>query len=204
MILIIFIISLVGVFFIRKVLAKRLENRAIKKSLNEFENRKKYSVIDENILSTIEDENLIQAIFDYISEQVIKDDWKNEYVKVKQLPIGFQHIYALWQLEAEVNNGGFNQFFYNPSGQYAEEAYQGAIAIGAKRLAEIIKNAVDTLMEEKELHLKTRKAGTLEAFSESYKETKLGKWDDEFYKYSDNIQNLEIKYIHNNIKDFKK
>lgn len=102
-------------------------------SIKAFKNRKKYKIMDEEILKQIPDEDLLQAIFDYICDEVIQNDWKNAYTKVKALPKGFQHIYSLWVLEGEVNNGGFNQYFFNSSGQFVDEAYDGCIAIGAAK-----------------------------------------------------------------------
>ncbi|HEX5413602.1 MAG TPA: DMP19 family protein [Terriglobia bacterium] len=44
-------------------------------------------------------------------------------------------------LEAEVNNGGFDQFFYNSTGDNTEEAIQALEAIGASSMAEILRRA---------------------------------------------------------------
>jgi len=176
-------------------------NEDFAKSIELFNNRKKYKEIDEQVLRSINDDDLLQSIFDFICEEIIKDDYNNAYTKVKSLPIGFQHIYGLWLLEAEVNNGGFNQYFYN-NGQFIDESYNGCLAIGAKKTAEIVNKAVETIMKEKEIQLEMRKKGTLEAFSESYKETKLGECDEAFFQNADNLQELQIKYIRNNYTDF--
>jgi hypothetical protein len=176
----------------------------IKKWIEAFLNRKKYKDIDENILREIKDEDLVQAIIDYICNAVIKDDWQNIYAKIKMLPIGFQHIYGTWVLEAEVNNGGFNQYFYNTSGQFIDETHLGFVAIGASKSAEVVEKAVETIMNEKEMQLEMRQRGTIEAFSESYKKTKLGDCDKEFYECSHNIEILQIKYIRNNYGDFRR
>ncbi len=170
----------------------------ISKILEDFENRKKHSGFDVEILKSISDDELTQAIFDYLSENIIKGDYKNEYDKIKKMSRGFQYIYAVWLLEGEINNGGFNQYFYNSSGLFAEEAYTGCINIGAKKTAEIVKKAIDILLKEKELHKNTKKLGTLEAFSESYNETKLGICDNEFFQTGEDLTYLMVKYIRNN------
>lgn len=168
-----------------------------------FQNRKKYDLTSFDVIDEIADEDLVQAIFDYVSEVVIGNDWQNQYKKVKSLPIGFQHIFGLWLLEAEVNNGGFNQFFYNSSGEFLDEAKNGCITIGATKTAKIVSRAVETIMAEKEMQLEVRKKGTIEAFSESYKETRLGDCDTEFFKYEDNLQELQVQYIRKNKSDFR-
>jgi hypothetical protein len=49
---------------------------------------------------------------------------------------------TLYWLDAEVNNGGFSQYFFNSSGDLATHAVAAAKAVGAPRLAKIIGQAV--------------------------------------------------------------
>ena len=44
---------------------------------------------------------------------------------------------AIWELEAEVNNGGFDQWLRNPASDHAEEAVAGLREIGAARAAAV-------------------------------------------------------------------
>ncbi|HMO81211.1 MAG TPA: DMP19 family protein [Pyrinomonadaceae bacterium] len=46
-------------------------------------------------------------------------------------------------LEGEVNNGGFDQFFFNSSGDYAKETIDALKQIGAHQTAEIVQLACD-------------------------------------------------------------
>ena len=107
-------------------------------------------------------------------------------------------MFATWGLEGEVNNGGFNQYFYNftSSGQYAEEARDGFELIGANKLADLTQRAMDMMMKNAE-HLSKFKDGTLESFSKSYENNPLNDFDDEFYKLdkTENISQLRINYI---------
>lgn len=43
----------------------------------------------------------------------------------------------------EVNNGGFNQFYFNTSGNYAHETHEALMFIGANKTAGILKQAND-------------------------------------------------------------
>jgi hypothetical protein len=176
----------------------------ISKAFDDFQNRKKYSSFTLETIESIPDDKLVQAVIDYIIDEIIKDDYANEYEIIKKQSLGIQYIWAIWGLEAEVNNGGFNQYFYNLSGQFAEEAYNGCMAIGAPRMAEIVESAIKTLFKEIDLYKKTKAAGTIEAFMDSYNETELGQWDDEFYKYPEDLSILMVKYIKNNYQEFIK
>jgi len=96
----------------------------IEKSAEEYNNRKIYKKLTSKILDSIPDDKLEQTIFDNIYE-IIGDDYKNELNNVKKLTKGQQAFFSTWILEGEINNGGFNQFYFNSSGQYAEMAEIG-------------------------------------------------------------------------------
>lgn len=46
------------------------------------------------------------------------------------------------ELEAEVNNGGFHQYFSNSSGNNAEMALSSLEAVGAEKMATILRKAI--------------------------------------------------------------
>ncbi|MGA0601339.1 DMP19 family protein [Caulobacter sp. KR2-114] len=48
----------------------------------------------------------------------------------------------VWELEAEVNNGGFDQYFFNSSGRDAPRAVAALRTIGARKCAQIVAEAV--------------------------------------------------------------
>lgn len=51
-------------------------------------------------------------------------------------------VLVVLQVDGEVNNGGFDQFFFNSSGDFANEIVDAFSAIGAVKTAEICKKAV--------------------------------------------------------------
>lgn len=169
----------------------------IEKSIREFENRKRYEFFTGEIISGIEDDKLEQAIIDYVDFK-IGNNYKKQYEIVTGLSKGFQSVYTTWWLEAEVNNGGYNQYFWNSSGEFALEAVEGFEAIGAEKNAILLKNAINIAIKELPQMKKFRDEGTLQAFSESYKHTALNDLDDVFFKYEENLSNLRIKYIREN------
>lgn len=188
------------VFFICYQANKK--NRITSRIIREFENRKKYTVLTEDVLKQIPDEELVLAVHDYITETILENNFEDEYKIIKKQSKGIQYIWCVWWLEAEVNNGGFNQYFYNSSGQFAEEAYEACEGIGAHKTASIVQEAIKILFNEMDLYRKTKEAGTLEAFMESYNETELGRCDEEFYKYQDNLNGLIVTYIRSHYQEF--
>jgi hypothetical protein len=174
----------------------------IEKSAEEYNNRKIYKKLTSEILDSIPDDKLEQTIFDNIYE-IIGDDYKNELNNVKKLTKGQQAFFSTWILEGEINNGGFNQFYFNSSGQYAEMAEIGLKTIGADKFSELTSKANKIYIENKE-RLEEFDDGTMESFSESYKDNPLNDLDTEFYELyeSEKIGDLRIKYIRDNITEF--
>jgi hypothetical protein len=50
-------------------------------------------------------------------------------------------LVTIWGLEAEVNNGGFDQYYFNGSGDQAFYAPDALQSIGARKMADIVTNA---------------------------------------------------------------
>jgi hypothetical protein len=40
-------------------------------------------------------------------------------------PPGVRALYVTWEVEAEVNNGGFHQYYWNTGDRYSEQAVDG-------------------------------------------------------------------------------
>ncbi len=174
----------------------------IEKSFDEFNNRKIYKRLTTEIIESIPDDKLEQAIMDNIDTNFKKGE-PYTLDKISKLTKGRQAVFSTWWLEAEVNNGGFNQFYFNSSGQFAEMAVSGLKAIGAEKFSKLTSKANKIYNENKE-RLEEFDDGTMESFSESYKDNPLNDLDTEFYKLyeSEPIGDLRITYIRNNTSEF--
>lgn len=174
----------------------------MEKYWEEFKNRRIYTELSVEILATIPDDKLEQAIMDYISTKAT--DYQTILSDVSNLSAGFQMMYSTWVLEGQVNNGGFNQFFFNSSGQFADMALRSLNLIGASDYYQILRRAIEIHeLEKKNLMLQDLyKQGSLKAFSESYKLTHLGECDDAFYQLNDHLSELRINYIRSHPEDF--
>ncbi|HXG65616.1 MAG TPA: DUF4375 domain-containing protein [Blastocatellia bacterium] len=166
-----------------------------------FMNRKKYPVLNEQILADIEDDELEQAIIDYVLDK-IEGHYDKEYEIVTSLSEGFQAVYCTFFLEAEVDNGGFNQYFWNSSGEFATEALDGLRLIGANEHAALMEAAIKIYAKEEPLHRRFRLENTLEAFRESYKHTRLNEVDRRFYKL-EALSPKRIRYIREHPEEFR-
>jgi hypothetical protein len=58
-----------------------------------------------------------------------------------KLSVRDQILVSIWGLEADVNNGGFDQYYFNSSGDQAWFAPMALNSIGAHRMAAIVERA---------------------------------------------------------------
>jgi len=56
--------------------------------------------------------------------------------------------FTIWWLEAEVNNGGFQQYFWNSAGDHADVALKSLKKIGAYQTATLLEEAIKTSFAE--------------------------------------------------------
>lgn len=171
----------------------------ITESIERFNSRKKFPVLTERIIETIADDELEQAVMDCIDFK-IDGNYEDSYEIISLLSSGFRMVYSTWYLEAEINNGGFNQFFWN-CGEFAEEALEGLRVLGTEEHARLMQKAIEIFIEEEPRQRRFYIENSLEAFSESYKHTKLNALDDEFYKLSE-LSLRRIRYIREHMDQF--
>jgi hypothetical protein len=138
------------------------------------------------------DAEVEQAIIDYVIGK-LDGHYDEEAEIVGDLPPGIRATYLTWIVEAEVNNGGFNQYYFNTDGRFASEAVDAFEYFGATQHASLMKEANAVRASEAEEMAQFK--GSLEAFSESYEHTKLGPLDDRFYGLTENLSQLRIARI---------
>jgi Domain of unknown function (DUF4375) len=169
-------------------------DKTISKTLDEFTNRTRYQNLDVSTLESIADEKVEQAIIDFVGSK-IDDNYAREKEIVEQLSPGVRALYVSWWAEAEINNGGFNQYFWNSAGQFANLAPASFEFFDARAHAALMYEALLIRQAEAETMKTFKSKDSLEAFSESYKHTKLNPLDQRYYKLSENISALRVAKI---------
>jgi len=77
------------------------------------------------------------------TEALIRRRWKEDgYVQL--LPEEQDYI-VLWWLQVEVDNGGFEQYFFNSAGDGARQANTALVRLGATRSAQILEEALQVI-----------------------------------------------------------
>ncbi|MBS1724293.1 MAG: DMP19 family protein [Armatimonadetes bacterium] len=120
---------------------------------------------------------------------------KDEKKVFAKLPQGMRAVYTSMLLENEVNNGGFFQFFWNSSGIYAQEAVAGLQLLGAKKTEGLLKSAILTFKKDFPNGLDPSKRGDIPEYKLQENSSHLSRFDDAFYKGTDDLSKLRIRYI---------
>lgn len=90
-------------------------------------------------------------------------------------------ILSIWLLEADVNNGGFDQYYWNSAGDLAIEAEQSLRKIGAHKVASIVSAANANFKDGKPSKNRELRQSELEKLENSGT-LKLDSLDDKFYE----------------------
>jgi len=127
-----------------------------------------------------------------LSESPTARFWRVDYDK---LTIPEQVFLLIWELESEVNNGGFHQYFYNSSGALAPNVVSALKTLNAEATAEIaqralntVDNAITSWSDDAARHANINRLspGTRQI---------LENLDQEYYKCSDDLTPLLYKYV---------
>jgi len=164
--------------------------------------------LTETDLRSVPDGKLVQkvvdAVLDYVGQLGPGED---DYEVVRQTPKTAQFFWAMRLLESEVNNGGFEQYFWNSSCTLADVAREAYEAIGAEGYLDLLRKAW-TVAGDKPW--RTRR-GEFDNNWRSYKKTcpsALDALDNEFYAAKggspdsggtdEDLYRLKVEYIRQN------
>lgn len=156
----------------------------------------KYKKLKKGELSSVTEADLRTAVMSWIFGKFNRN-WSNQYEAIISLPKPCRDVYACCSVVDEINNGGLNQLFFNSTGQFAQMAQEGFLALGSDNLSNIMKEAIEIYEKNKAL-LEKYKDGTLKSFSGSYCESLFDELDKRFFEVESGFDNLMQAYIRKN------
>lgn len=112
-----------------------------------------------------------------------------------------RYIYVIEGMMREVNNGGFNQFFFNSSGYLAFDLIPALESINSIEAKEIAHRALKIFGEPSSLD-RDQRITHLKKITKNFELEPWNKCDDDFYNLSEPIEKLMIDYIEENINEF--
>jgi hypothetical protein len=102
--------------------------------------------LTENELYATPDADLVQrvvrSVLEFVGDVGAAED---DYELVRLSPKSAQFFWAMRLLESEVNNGGFEQYFWNSSCTLVDVALEAYRAIGADGYAQLVQKAQDIM-----------------------------------------------------------
>ena len=120
-----------------------------------------YRLSDEEIKDFWKEEDdteLVYRLYDYIQKK------SYSFLKIENLNEVEKNIMIVNDLDAEVNNGGFDQFFLNSRGAYNESLIKALTAVNAPETAKICAKALDIisrgLLQDQEIELLDKECDT--------------------------------------------
>lgn len=93
----------------------------------------------ENFWKEEDDVELVYRLYDYIQKK------SYNFLKMENLNEVEKNIMILNDLDGEVNNGGFDQFFFNTRGQYNDSLIKALTDVNAPETAAICAKALDII-----------------------------------------------------------
>lgn len=149
--------------------------------------------ISSTSLKSLVDEELDLAVYEYVETRLSGAD--DPKLALRSLPRGLQIFYLSFIVEVEVMNGGFNQFFWNSSAEWAELLAPALRELQATEAADIFDQALTLARAETASRTKFKAEGTLDAFSRSYTETNVNKFDEVFSSLAEKFPLLRAKLL---------
>lgn len=106
---------------------------------------------------------------------------------------------AIWELESQVNNGGFDQYFRNSDSDIIAYAPVALQQIGAHACAEIVKAAISTISP-----IPAENDARIDALDAALEvgEEMLEEHDSQFYSYPDDLTELLFAFVAKNPSEF--
>ncbi|QYF95239.1 DMP19 family protein [Massilia sp. PAMC28688] len=130
--------------------------------------------------------------FEYVL--TIIDPWINKYYEhgaAALLPDELVGV-GVWLLEAEVNNGGFGQYYFNSAGELAIQTVPALRAIGAERTARLLEEANSEFPKAMPPVDRTMRQEKLDEISEC---TRFYVLEKEFYEAPEDLTALLAVYL---------
>jgi hypothetical protein len=157
--------------------------------LNSHSGSKKLNL--EKLLSSDDLNGSIIELDNYIGELCSYGD------EMEKLTEQQKQFYYNQCLEREINNGGFNQYFFNSSGNFAHLTVLSLKTINANTTADILQKAIDQFPNKEVSQDRAERQVILEQIEEVANPI-WEELDQKFFVYEDDLNLLNIEFVRQN------
>ena len=149
----------------------------------------------EKIISSTDLNDSIIALDNYICERC---QWGQN---LRNLNKEQKIFYFNQELECEVNNGGFAQYFLNSSGNYAHDTVKSLESIGANHTANILQLAINEFPDKTVPSNREIRQKVLMDMPQKANEI-WNNLDENFFQYKDDLNSLNMDFVKRNKSSF--
>jgi hypothetical protein len=128
---------------------------------------------------------------DALTDAALKRLWATSFSALSDIE---QTLVTIWGLEADINNGGFDQYYSNSSGDQAALAPTMLRIVGADAMASLVERANAAFGPQGPSQHRETREEQLEKISEAAEPL----WSDleaQFWTYTDNLRDLLRRYV---------
>lgn len=119
---------------------------------------------------------------------------KEDKEGLEKFSVPERYIYVIDGMIREVNNGGFEQFFYNSSGALSYDLLPALNAVGSSDALKIAKEALSIFGDIPSLDTESR-ADHLKKITKDHTLSLWGQCDESFYELSEDLEKLAVDYF---------
>ena len=150
----------------------------------------------EDVLSNSDNEKVVMDIDDRLNRLSNNGDDVDVLNDAQKVAL------FIGNLEREINNGGFSQFYWNSSGEYAQETVISLQQIGARTTAKIVQTANNEFPRGEVARSKEARIAIINGIEEQA-ERVWAQCDEKYYSYEDDLTKLLLQFIHDNKGSFE-
>lgn len=111
---------------------------------------KKYKGISKELANEIPAERLYEVVDNYVA-WIIGNSYDTEMdKKLQKLPLAIKYAYLVYTYECEINNGGFDQFYFNSIGYEVFELQKGLEFFGLIKNKMLLDKSLELLKQKYE------------------------------------------------------
>lgn len=173
---------------------------------SEWHYRVKFAKLNKEKFKDASPEEKEELLYYFTQKLRLADNYSE--MSLRNMPKVLQIVYLINDLEMEVNNGGYLQFFTNSTGRFVDETLEALELIGATHNHQLLTKAVETLLKHNENtkdlneRINSKTLHELIDLSDFYGNTelqdKLNELDKAFYLYKEQLSQLKMDYFENN------
>ncbi len=160
-------------------------------------NNQKVEFNIEAILKQKDEADIVMAIADYLNA---KSDYGSNMAVLTEAQ---KVLLMVYDFEGEVNNGGFNQFYFNSTGDYSHETVEALLKIGAVETAEVVKRANSQFPNNEVPKDRTKRQELLITIEDKAKAT-WEECDNKIFRNKEYLSEYLVEFTKKNKTEFEK